>query len=131
MQRWDGAPIWKVPVPPAMLSWIHQYLLRSSRTEAEKAALWVSVCLGWFYMLRASEYLPSLDLKGTPSRALRESFRNGAKCLVTEADSQLRDSEGDQYGRGQVRLQHQTGELICPVRPPGACQTQSWTVSRF
>ena len=74
-------------------------------------------------MLRASEYLPCMDLKGTPSRVLRgsdlEFFCKGVKCRVAEADSlavQLRDSKGDQHGRGQVKLQHGTGEAICPVR---------------
>ena len=46
-------------------------------------------------------------------------FKEGKKCRVSEADAlavQLRDSKGDQFGRGQVRLQHATGDDICPVR---------------
>ena len=64
-----------------------------------------------------------IDALNAPSRVLRGSdldfFRDGKKCLVSEADSlavQLRDSKGDQFGRGQVRLQHATGDVICPVK---------------
>ncbi|OLQ15436.1 hypothetical protein AK812_SmicGene287 [Symbiodinium microadriaticum] len=37
----------------------------------EKAAVWASICLGWFYMLRASEYLPGIVALNAPSRVLR------------------------------------------------------------
>ena len=37
----------------------------------EAAALWSAMCLGWFFMFRASEYLPPQDLGCTPSRVLR------------------------------------------------------------
>ena len=123
MHRWDGAPVRKVPVTPRMLAWLCAYLQGSNRPAEEKAAVWASICLGWFYMLRASEYLPGTDALNAPSRVLRGSdldfFKNGKKCRISEADSmavQLRDSKGDQFGRGQVRLQHATGDEICPVR---------------
>ena len=123
MHRWDGAPVRKVPVTPRMLAWLRAYLQGSNRPAEEKAAVWASICLGWFYMLRISEYLPGIDALNAPSRVLRGSdldfFRDGKKCRVSEADSlavQLRDSKGDQFGRGQVRLQHATGDDICPVR---------------
>ena len=123
MHRWDGAPVRKVPVTPRMLTWLRAYLQGSNRTAEEKAAVWASICLGWFYMLRASEYLPGVDAFNAPARVLRGSdldfFRDGKKCRVSEADSlavQLRDSKGGQFGRGQVRLQHATGDDICPVR---------------
>ena len=123
MHRWDGAPVRKVPVTPRMLAWLRAYLQGSNRPAEEKAAVWASICLGWFYMLRASEYLPGTDALNAPSRVLRGSdldfFRDGKKCSVSEADSlavQLRDSKGDQFGRGQVRLQHATGDEICPVK---------------
>ena len=123
MHRWDGAPVRKVPVTPRMLAWLRAYLQGSNRPAEEKAAMWASICLGWFYMLRASEYLPGIDALNAPARVLRGSdldfFKEGKKCRVSEADSlavQLRDSKGDQFGRGQVRLQHATGDDICPVR---------------
>ena len=48
--------------PPCkkMLRWIKNYLAQGSRTRQEQAALWAAVCTGWFFMLRASEYLPPL-----------------------------------------------------------------------
>ena len=56
---------------------------------------------------------------GCFAAATLDFFKEGKKCRVSEADSlavQLRDSKGDQFGRGQVRLQHATGDDICPVR---------------
>ncbi|CAE7249929.1 unnamed protein product, partial [Symbiodinium necroappetens] len=106
MHRWDGAPVRKVPVTPRMLVWLRTYLQGSNRPAEEKAAMWASICLGWFYMLRASEYLPGTDALNAPARVLRGSdidfFREGKKCRVSVADSlvvQLRDSKGDQFGR--------------------------------
>ena len=68
-------------------------------------------------MLRASEYLPGTDVLS--ARVLRGSdldfFRDGRKCVVSEADAlavQLRDSKGDQFGRGQDRRRNE----ICPVK---------------
>ena len=58
MNRWGGAPVRKVPVTPRMLTWLKRYLDGSDRPLAERSALWTSICLGWFFMLRASEYLP-------------------------------------------------------------------------
>ena len=73
MNGWDGAPIRKVPVTPNMLTWLRRYLDGSNRPTAEKTALWTSICLGWFFMLRASEYLPGTDLCNVPTRVLRGS----------------------------------------------------------
>ena len=48
MHRWDGAPVRKVPVTPRMLSWLRAYLQGSNRPAEEKAAMWASICPGWF-----------------------------------------------------------------------------------
>ena len=58
--RWETPRVRKVPVTPEMLRWIKSYLAQGSRTRQEQAALWAAVCTGWFFMLRASEYLPPL-----------------------------------------------------------------------
>ena len=74
LARWESAPLRKVPVTPQMLKWIFDYLLQGSRPQPEKAALWSSVCIGWFFMLRASEYLPPPNPEHAPKRVLRGRF---------------------------------------------------------
>ena len=120
--RWESAPVRKVPVTPAMLSWIKQYLSQSALAECEKAATWAAICTGWFFMLRASEYLTPTD----PSQASRRVIRgcdltfylDGTPAPLFQAGSvslQLRESKTDQFQRGQIRTHHKTGEEICPL----------------
>ena len=78
------------------------------------------------FSLPRLEYLRGSDLLCAPTRVLRGSdldfFKDGCRCSVAHADSlavQLRDCKGDQFGRGQVRLQHATGKtsvLFVPLK---------------
>ena len=94
----------KIPVTVEMLRWLRSYLLDGGRDRPEAAALWSAVCLGWFFMLRASEYLPPQELSGAPPRVLKgrdlEFFRDGGvRCSVWEATVvvlQLREAKNDQ-----------------------------------
>ena len=123
LHRWDGPQVRKIPVTVEMLRWLRSYLLDGGRDRPEAAALWSAVCLGWFFMLRASEYLPPQELSGAPPRVLKrrdlEFFGdNGVRCSVWEATVvvlQLREAKNDQFSRGQVRTHHLTGSPICPV----------------
>ena len=123
LHRWDGPQIRKIPVTVEMLRWLHVYLHNGGRDRPEAAALWSAVCLGWFFMLRASEYLPPLEVMGAPPRVLRgrdlEFFCNGdVRCSIWEASTlvlQLREAKNDQFARGQVRTHHLTGNVICPI----------------
>ena len=123
LHRWDGPQVRKIPVTVEMLRWLRSYLLDGGRDRPEAAALWSAVCLGWFFMLRASEYLPPQELSGAPPRVLKgrdlEFFGDsGVRCSVWEATVvvlQLREAKNDQFSRGQVRTHHLTGSPICPV----------------
>ena len=64
LARWESAPVRKVPVTPSMLRWVKKYLAQSAIADCEEAA---TFCTGWFFMLRASEYLPPID----PNQASR------------------------------------------------------------
>ena len=78
------------------------------------------------FSLPRLQYLRGSDLLCAPTRVLRGSdldfFKDGCRCSVAHADSlavQLRDCKGDQFGRGQVRLQHATGKtsvLFVPLK---------------
>ena len=124
LARWETPTQRKVPVTPAMLRWILGYLTRGNRPLSESSALWASLCTGWFFMLRASEFLPPADPSSAPMRVMRgldvEPFDSEQrKCSIFEATSvsiQIRQSKADQFGRGQVRIHRATGDSICPVK---------------
>ena len=122
LARWENAPLRKVPVTPLMLKWIFDYLLQGSRSQQEKAALWGSICIGWFFMLRASEYLPPPNPEHAPKRVLRGGdvvfYKEGQVSSFRDADEvalHLREAKNDQFQRGQTRAHHRTSAAICPV----------------
>ena len=55
LRRRDGAPKRKKPVTPRMMRWIRRRLRPESSREG--AALWAAVATGYFFLLRASEYV--------------------------------------------------------------------------
>ena len=123
LARWENAPLRKVPVTPQMLKWIFDYLAQSSRPQQERAALWCSVCIGWFFMLRASEYLPPPNPDHAPRRVLRGGdvvfYKGGLVSSFKDADEvalHLREAKNDQFQRGQIRAHHRTLAAICPVQ---------------
>ena len=87
--RGSSAQVRKIPVTVEMLRWLRSNLLDGGRDQPEAAALWSAMCLGWFFTLKASEYLPPLELSGAPPRVLKgrdlEFFRDGdVRCSVCD-----------------------------------------------
>ena len=122
LARWENAPVRKVPVTPVMLGWLKKYLAQSAVAECEKAATWAAICVGWFFMLRASEYLPPVDPNQASRRVIRGCdltfYLDGTPVPLFQAGSislQLQESKTDQFQRGQIRTHHRTGEEICPI----------------
>ena len=106
-----------------MLKWIFDYLFQGSRSQQEKAALWSSVCVGWFFVLRASEYSPPPNPEHAPKRVLRGGdiifYKEGQVSNFRGADEvalHLREAKNDQFQRGQTRAHHKTSAAICPVQ---------------
>ena len=123
LARWESAPLRKVPVTPQMLKWIFDYLFQGSRSQQEKAALWSSVCVGWFFMLRASEYLPPPNPEHAPKKILRGGdiifYKEGQVSNFRDADEvalHLKEAKNDQFQRGQTRAHHKTSAAICPAQ---------------
>ena len=137
LARWESAPLRKVCLlHPKMLKWIFDYLLQGSRSQQEKAALWGSVCIGWFFMLRASEYLPPPNPEHAPKRVLRGGdivfYKEGQVSSFKDADEvalHLREAKNDQFQRGQTRAHHKTSAAICPAQALQAHARQNpvWT----
>jgi hypothetical protein len=111
-----------MPVTPDMLKWLGNHLSFGKSEEA--SLLWAALVLGFFFLLRASEYL---DVGyQDPRRGLRGSditLKLNGKALgldrISEADEVtllVRGSKTDIYNRGQVRNHFRTEHEVCAVK---------------
>lgn len=91
---------------------------------AEGSLLWSALCVGFFFLLRASEYLDTgyvdyerglrgcdvrLQEKGEPCPLGRISFAD--EVVIT-----IRGSKTDVYNRGESRNRFCSGTELCPVK---------------
>ena len=107
-RRW-GTPERRLPVTPEMLKWLQRQLKPES--FATDALLWAAVCMGFFFLLRASEYLEVgyrqphrglfgrhvvLQKKGVP--ITRAELGQADEVVVT-----IQGSKTDVYNKGETR----------------------------
>lgn len=122
LRRRYGTKERRMPVTPDMLKWLGDHLQYGRSPEA--GLLWGALTLGFFFLLRASEYL---DVGyQDPNRGLRGSditLKLNGKALglerIGEADEVtilVRGSKTDIYNRGQVRNHFRTSEIVCVVK---------------
>ena len=117
-----GTPVRRVPVTPGMLRWIYPELQKTMPHEYK--LVWFSVSLGYYFLLRASEFLPvehvpsSRHLQGRDVRLKR----GGSLCLISEIkDAEevevfIRGSKTDVYNKGTTRNHFRSGDMVlCPV----------------
>jgi len=120
LQRWSGARLRKLPVTPKMLKWIKGYIFQELEVDfPTKLVWWLAVTIGWFYLLRQSEYMP---LGPCDARAVRgvdlEFWRNDQKALTADGNElvvTIRSSKTDPLGFGTTRNHYETEEDLCPV----------------
>ena len=110
------------PVTPAMLAWIGEVLGHGKRAEA--ALIWAAITFGFFFLLRASEYLdvgyadPGKGMKGMDV-LLKE---NGSFCkldripFADEVVLTVRGSKTDIYNKGESRNHFASSGNLCPVK---------------
>ena len=124
LKRRYGTKERRRPVTPRMLSWLRAYLLQGSLASHDAALLWGAVTLGWFFLLRASEYLDvgyTDQSKGLKGKDVILSC-NGKLCKLhdlqaaTEITLHIRGSKTDIYNRGETRHHFATGLDLCPVQ---------------
>lgn len=122
LRRRFGTKERRMPVTPDMLKWLGEHLQYGKSQEA--SLLWGALTLGFFFLLRASEYL---DVGYQDSkRGLRGSdvtLKLHGKALgldrISNADEVIllvRGSKTDIYNRGQMRDHFKTSEKVCAVK---------------
>ena len=121
-RRW-GTKVRRKPVTPEMLQWIGHTVEYGKSKEG--SLMFAAVCFGYFFLLRASEYLcvgynqPEKGLRGQDV-ALKV---DGELCTLQnlrEADEvilTIRSSKTDIYNRGEIRNHFRAEGEICPVLP--------------
>ncbi|CAE7238254.1 unnamed protein product [Symbiodinium sp. CCMP2592] len=116
-----ATPTRRLPVTPVMLSYLFVQLWETAPREAPN--LWLALCLGYFFLLRASEFLPvpylpdSRHLKGEDLRLRREGrdctsadFASADEVVIT-----LRGSKTDRFNKGTTRNHFRGSPPLCPV----------------
>ena len=122
LRRRFGTKERRMPVTPDMLKWLGEHL-QYGKTE-EASLIWGALTLGFFFLLRASEYLdvgyqdPRRGLRGSDV-TLKLNGRVLELTRIHEADEVtllVRGSKTDIYNRGQVRNHFRTSEQVCAVK---------------
>ena len=120
-RRW-GTKVRRKPVTPEMLKWIGMQLEHGKSKEG--SLLFAAVCFGYFFLLRASEYLcvgynlPEKGLRGQDvllkcegKECSLQNIRGADEIVLT-----IRGSKTDIYNRGEIRNHFRSEEEICPVK---------------
>ena len=122
LRRRFGAKERRMPVTPDMLKWLGDHLQYGRAEEA--SLLSGALTLGFFFLLRASEYLdvgyqdPRRGLRGSDV-TLKLNGNAVAVNRISEVDEVtllVRGSKTDIYNRGQVRNHFRTAEKVCVVK---------------
>ena len=120
-RRW-GTKVRRKPVTPEMLKWMGSHLEYGKTKEG--SLMFAAVCFGYFFLLRASEYLcvgynqPDKGLRGQDV-VLKTHGRECTLQDIKEADEivlTIRSSKTDIYNRGEIRNHFRSEEEICPVK---------------
>ena len=120
LKRRFGTKVRRMPVTPEMLTWLGKRLMKSE----ERSLLWGALTLGFFFLLRASEYLdtgwqdPKRGLRGADITLKSKGKTLGISDIVLadEVTLLVRGSKTDIYNRGQVRNHFKTEEDVCVVK---------------
>ena len=126
-RRW-GTPERRLPVTPEMLRWLRRNL--KPQGSSSDSLVWAAVMLGFFFLLRASEYLdvgyqtPHRGMLGRHVQLLKEGrpWRIGDAGDPDEVHITIQGSKTDIYNQGQsrnhFRVQNGDGSLgdLCVVQ---------------
>eukprot|EP00913_Durusdinium_trenchii_P011460 g10760.t2 len=123
-KRWQPETKRKYPVLPGMLSWIKRHLNTSdSLSRCDQVIIWAAIMVGFFFLLRASEFLITIGrtwgrtrtLKGSDVEARKDNQQVTNFHVAEEVVIYLKGSKTDQYNQGTVRNQFKSGSELCVV----------------
>ena len=123
-KRWQPETKRKYPVLPAMLLWIKRHLNTSETlSRVDQVIFWAAIMVGFFFLLRASEFLVTLGRSWETSRTLKgndiEARKDNRQVMnfyqAEEIVIYLKGSKTDQYNQGTVRNQFKSGNELCVV----------------
>ena len=120
-RRW-GTKVRRKPVTPEMLEWIGQHWGYGKTQEG--SLMFGAVCFGYFFLLRASEYLcvgynqpekgprgQDVVLKSHGQECTLENIKEADEVILT-----IRGSKTDIYNRGEIRNHFRSEGSVCPVK---------------
>ena len=121
IKRLSGGVERKFPVTIGMMRWMYA---RYDTEEPDDAVLWAAIVVGWFFLLRAGEFLAVDGAPWQLDRVLRgmdvQPRLNGHPApRFSEADETvifLRGSKTDQYNAGTIRNQFTTKDEVDHVK---------------
>ena len=118
--RLRGSPMRRHPVTPQMLRWIRTGL----RPEAslDSAVLWAALLLGFFFLLRASEYLApesgegaAKGIRGVDVVPRSQGSTARSFALADEVVLTIRGSKTDQLNEGNVKNHFRADGELCVI----------------
>ena len=133
LKRWDGKARRKLPATPRMLRWLKDYLFNhGAEPHGEAVVLWAALMTGYFFMLRASEYLVqpekawSLDrvVQGRDLQGLRDGTPEGWLGHCDEVVLAITSSKTDQYNAGCHRNHFRSARPLCVVEALAGLQRE-------
>ena len=128
--RLRGTPMRRHPVTPAMLRWIRAGL----RPEAslDGATLWAALMLGFFFLLRASEYLApeagnraAQGIRGADLTPRLQGCPVKSFAVADEVVLTIRGSKTDQLNEGNVKNHFRADGTLCVVEALQLLQTRA------
>eukprot|EP00913_Durusdinium_trenchii_P026135 g24517.t1 len=123
-KRWQPETKRKYPVLPGMLVWIRRHLSScDTLSKGDQVILWAAIMVGFFFLLRASEFLVTVGrswgstrtLKGSDIEARKDNMQVTNFHQAEEVVIYLKGSKTDQYNQGTVRNQFKSGNELCVV----------------
>lgn len=107
------------PITTAFLRLLHR---RLDFQQPQQRLLWGSILIGFFFLLRRSEYLKIGRSRHFYCLKLANTFFSDAEGSPTDSSRAtsvtigLEGAKNDQFGRGAWRTMHASGDkMICPV----------------
>ena len=125
LKKQAGGKRRKWPVTVSMLKWIRRETA-ATMSRSDFTVFWATINLGWFFLLRAGEYLKHDGMDWDHNKVLVGAnidlvLEDGTTALLSQVPAgvsvRIIGSKTDVYNVGQIRKHFRSGDLegVCPV----------------